>query len=66
MNLHNVMHAQDLLHYMVSAHVRVGARDSIEEAARQAARLAGKHARWWEAHKRDAVPTTLYWNDDGS
>lgn len=50
---------------MVSVHVRVDGGGSIEEAARQAAGLAGKYAQWWAAHKRNATPSTLYWKDEG-
>jgi hypothetical protein len=55
---------QDLLHYMVSVHARVGRQATIEEAAGQLQRLANKHAWWWDTHRRNATPTTLYWRDD--
>ena len=52
---------QDLVHFMVSAHV--GDTD-IKEAAANAKRLASKWLLWWEAQKPGFAPTTLYWTFD--
>ena len=57
---------QDLLHYMVSAHVASSSQPSTDEAAKEIRRLAAKYAWWWDAHKRDAEPTTIYWSIDAA
>ena len=57
---------QDLLHFMVSAHVASSSQPSTDEAAKEIRRLAAKYAWWWDAHKRDAEPTTIYRSIDAA
>ncbi|BDA41187.1 hypothetical protein COCOBI_01-8420 [Coccomyxa sp. Obi] len=58
------LECQDLLHYMVSAHVPAGAHASMEQAALEMQRLAAKYEWWWESHRTDSEPTTIYWSID--
>ncbi|KAK9917000.1 hypothetical protein WJX75_009748 [Coccomyxa subellipsoidea] len=60
------LECQDLLHYMVSAHVASSSQPSTDEAAKEIRRLAAKYAWWWDAHKRDAEPATIYWSIDAA
>ena len=39
---------------------------STDEAAKEIRRLAAKYAWWWDVHKRDAEPTTIYWSIDAA
>lgn len=51
---------------MVSAHVASSGQPSMEEAAKEMWRLSVKYAWWWDSHKRDAEPTTIYWSIDAA
>ena len=56
-----VLSVQDLVHFMISAHVE---GDDAKEVTANVKLLASKWLWWWEAQKPDHAPTTLYWTFD--
>ena len=56
-----MLSVQDLVHFMVSAHVR---DVDTKEAAASMRRLASKWMWWWDMQKPAYIPTILYWTFD--